>query len=362
MRVAHVTPAFFSDQSLIGGGERYVGNVVRAIQHASQKHNLPITQEVFCIGTAYSTEIIGGIRHTFLQNDSPSVHPMAAIADALWVELDNFDIVHVYQGLTYFGAFVGCLAKDLGKKLVFTDLGGGQNPLLLNFDGVNIADGVVSISNFASSLLGASFKGLQEVIIGPIDSELFSRDYRFKRKPKTLLCVGRLLPHKGIDMIIRAVPENHNLFVVGRPYDQEYFDLLKYLAKGKNVHFKTDINDDELIEIYSTASLFVHAATHMDVYGREIRNPELMGLSTLEALSCGLPACVSNTASLPELAPVGSYFKIFNDVDELHNQILELSDGEWGNEHDQVEAANFIKSNYSLDIVGNRFFDFYGKI
>ncbi len=362
MKIAHITPAFFSDASMIGGGERYVGNVVSAIKAAQLKYDLSLTQEVFCISSSSSIQDIGGVRHNFLRNESPSSHPMSAVSDALWSELKEFDLIHVYQGITYFGAFVGLVVKDLKKKLVFTDLGGGENQLMLNHGGICIADGVVSISKFASDLLGSVYKGPQAVILGPIDTQFFSQNFNYSRKARSLLCVGRILPHKGIDRIIRALPDGFSLTVVGRPYNKEYFNLLTELSFQKDVSFKTTVTDRELVDLYAQASLFVHAATHMDCYGNSIRNPELMGLSTLEALACGVPVSVSNAASLPELAPVGSYFRIFNDEDELKQQIIELGDGKWGDASAQSQASIFAKINYSLEVVGKKYFDFYKSV
>lgn len=362
MKIAHVTPAYFSDASLIGGGERYVGNVVSAIRVASEKHARSLTQEVICIGSTASSCDIDGIRHTFLRNDSPSAHAMAAIPDALWGELSRFDVVHVYQSLTYFGAFAGCLAKDLGKKLVYTDLGGGQNPLMLSHGGLHIADGVISLSRFANDLLGATFSGPKQILIGPIDTDYFKPDFNVRRNRKSILCVGRLLPHKGIDRIIRALPEGFELTVVGRPYNADYLDLLKSLAKGKLINFKTNATDADLVRLYSEAGAFVHAATHIDCYGNRIRNPELMGLSTLEALACGAPVSVANSASLPELAPTGPFFRTFNDEAELHQQLLDLEAGIWGDAWAQAQATIFAKVNYSLESVGLKFIEFYESI
>ena len=58
--------------------------------------------------------------------------PMDAFSTALWRELDGFDLVHVHQSLTVFGAYALAIVRSLGIPAVGTDLGGGTNPLMLD--------------------------------------------------------------------------------------------------------------------------------------------------------------------------------------------------------------------------------------
>ncbi len=63
---------------------------------------------------------------------------------------------------------------SLGIPAVGTDLGGGDNKLMLGGRGLELFDGVVSISHYAHSLLGTFFSGPYEVLIGPVDTDLFT--------------------------------------------------------------------------------------------------------------------------------------------------------------------------------------------
>ena len=47
--------------------------------------------------------------------------------------------------------------------------------------------------------------------------------------------VGRLMPEKGVDVLISAMPPGRRLEVYGRPYDAEYFAELRRLAYGEKM-------------------------------------------------------------------------------------------------------------------------------
>ena len=64
------------------------------------------------------------------------------------------------------------------------------------------------------------------------------------RSPRDrVLYVGRLLPHKGIDRLIDALPPDLPLTVCGRPYHRDYSATSSQLAGGKRVEFVTDADD-----------------------------------------------------------------------------------------------------------------------
>lgn len=53
-------------------------------------------------------------------------------------------------------------------------IGGGGNPLLLQHGRLALADGLLSISDFARSLVRAYFRGPHAAIIGPVDTSAFT--------------------------------------------------------------------------------------------------------------------------------------------------------------------------------------------
>ena len=205
LKVAHLTPAFFAADSVVGGGERYVYNVAKALAAAQETLQTAVKQCVFTVAPRERLFAEGRIPVRVLRNESIFDGPMQHFAWPLWQELAGFDLIHVHQSLTIFGAFCTVVAKSLGKTLVLTDLGGGESKLMLDGKGLELADGVVSISRYAHSLISGAFSGPHEILIGPVDTDFFVPAAK-AGNPRTAICVSRLLPHKGIDQVISTLP------------------------------------------------------------------------------------------------------------------------------------------------------------
>ena len=121
------------------------------------------------------------------------------------------------------------------------------------------------------------------------------------RKDGSVLFVGRLLPHKGIDDLIKAVPSDMPLEIIGRPTEPRYFDDLRALAEGKRVMFRTACSDEQMIEAYRRATCVVLPSVYQTMYGEKTSVPELLGQTLLEGMACGTPAICTDVASMPEV-------------------------------------------------------------
>jgi glycosyltransferase involved in cell wall biosynthesis len=297
-----------------------------------------------------------------MRNDSALQGQTNSYSAALWKELRGFDLVHIHQSLTVFGTYAVAVARSLGVPTVGTDLGGGDNALMLRGRGVELLDGVVSISHYAASLLGASYTGPHEILIGPMDTDRFSPSPDAARDGRMVLCVSRILPHKGLDRVIAALPADLSLTIVGRVYHEPYYDLLCQMARGKGVHFVLDADDETLLRLYRTSGLFVQASTTMDIYGNPVPKSELMGLTTLEAMASGLPAVVSNTGSLPELVPDSRFGRVFSDHDELCAIFSEYANGTWPELGADMLARAHVINTHGMDAIGGRLAGFYRRI
>ena len=51
--------------------------------------------------------------------------------------------------------------------------------------------------------------------------------------------------HKGIDVLVRGLPDGIGLDIVGHVYDEEYLGLLQRLATGRDVRFVHDATDGQ---------------------------------------------------------------------------------------------------------------------
>jgi glycosyltransferase involved in cell wall biosynthesis len=362
LKIAHLTPTFFSTDSTVGGGERYVYNICRAISIAATQQDYPAEQVIFSLGSDPRVFLYEGLRVVILENLAPHSNAMETLPSGLWAALKGFDLVHIHQSLTLFGAYCMAIAKSLAIPVISTDLGGGEDELMLAGRGLELSSRVLSISQYAKSLTNSSFSGEDLVLIGPIDCNYFKPDPNVARNKSTVLCVGRILPHKGFDRVIEALPPLLTLTIVGQIYDKNYFKLLQKLAMDKNVVFLSKAEDDQLLELYQTSGLFIQPSTHIDCYGNKISKPELMGLTTLEAMACGMPVVVSDAGSLPELITSPELGQVFSNRAELEDILNRFVASEWPETNQRLALRVETCEAYSFSTVGTKMLTFYQEV
>jgi glycosyltransferase involved in cell wall biosynthesis len=147
------------------------------------------------------------------------------------------------------------------------------------------------------------------IIYGGVDPVRYSPEPRAQRDG--LLFVGRLTPHKGIDVLIRALPPDARLTVVGSEgHDPDlpergYPELLRSLAVGRRVRFAGAVDEAELASLYRRAVALVLPSVERTYYGRTIAVSELLGLVALEAMASGTPVIASRVGGLPEVIEDG---------------------------------------------------------
>jgi len=357
LRVAHLTPAYFSPDSVVGGGERYVYYLAQSLRTAGG-----FEQCVFTVGAEDKLFEHDGIPVRVLRNESPLPSGMDAFSAALWRELPGFDLVHLHQSLTVFGAYSLAIVRSLAIPAVGTDLGAGENALMLSGRGIEMLDGIISISQYAHSLIERFFSGPHEVLIGPVDTDHFCPEADVEHDRHTVLCVSRIMPHKGIDRVVAALPPGQRLIVAGRVYHEPYYVLLCQMAKGKDVRFVHDADDTVLLGMYRSAGLFVQASTARDTYGNTVAKPELMGLTTLEAMACGLPAAVADTGSLPELVTDSRFGRVFAGHEDLSAILQDVLAGVWPAPDAGVLARTHVVGARGMNTIGRRLAAFYRAI
>jgi glycosyltransferase involved in cell wall biosynthesis len=362
LKIAHLTPAIFSKDSYLGGGERYVYNIADAIARAALTQGLQIDQKIISVGPDPHRFYRENIEVIVLENISHIPRDVNSFSDRFWDVLKDFDLVHIHQSLTIFGAYCTAIVKSLGIPIVTTDHGGGSEEVMLKGRGIELSDGVLSVSKYALSLIGANYYGLSRVVIGPIDSEFFKPNNLIQRNKNSILSVNRIMPHKGIDRIIEALPKELELKVVGQIYNKKYYKHLRSIAGGKNVVFVSDVDDTQLVELYQTSGLFIQASTHIDCYGKKHLKPELMGLTTLEAMSCGAPVIVSDAGSLPELLNSEKIGRVFSNKTDLEKIFKEYVSGEWPPADQENLSRKKAVDFHSYINVGNRVIKFYSEV
>jgi glycosyltransferase involved in cell wall biosynthesis len=297
-RVVHVSPQYFGENSYIGGGERYV----MGLSGAMASH---VETRLISFGAARESFRQGRLAVEIYRTNR-WVNGLVSIR--FLRELLHADVVHCHQYRTLPASLAILAGAALRKRVVVTDhRGTGHNftetSKRLRLPLSAYVDCFLAVSAFSVQTLPARFKTVH-IIYGGVDERFTASEPSVERE-RNVLFVGRLLPHKGINYLIEAIEDDVQLDVIGRVYDDRYFDLLKCLAQNKKVRFITDASDDEIICAYRSALVTVLPSVDVDVYGKWLDAPELLGLVLLESMACGTPVICTSAGAMPEVVKDG---------------------------------------------------------
>src|SRR5207245_4224984 len=103
----------------------------------------------------------------------------------------------------------------------------------------------------------------------------------------SVVFVGRLLPHKGVNDLVNAVPADMHLKIIGQAHDSRFYQDLRALAAGKQVTFHHDFTDSDLVSAYRKTLCVVLPCVYQTMYGQRSEVPEVLGPSLLEGMACG---------------------------------------------------------------------------
>jgi glycosyltransferase involved in cell wall biosynthesis len=160
--------------------------------------------------------------------------------------------------------------------------------------------GHLHISEYSRTVFGHNDDRHSHVVLGGVDTAKFSPGDH-QGVGATVVFAGRILPHKGVDDLIKALPGDLKLELIGHVFDQRYLDALRKLGDGKQMLFRHDCDDDQLVDAYRRALCVVLPSVYRTMYGLETKVPELLGQTLLEAMACGSPVICTRVASMPEI-------------------------------------------------------------
>ena len=163
----------------------------------------------------------------------------------LWQVIPGHDVIHVHQAFTRCGEVALVAAAQPRQKYYWVRTSGGRlAPGSLKDHPIALADRILAISEFSAQLIGSSPRPI-DVVTGPV-GQGFLDATRSTAKRCGALFVGRILPHNGIDRLIRAAPAGLPVTVAGHPWDKEYSEYLREQARGKAVTFIDNPADRDL--------------------------------------------------------------------------------------------------------------------
>lgn len=203
---------------------------------------------------------------------------------------NNYDAINTHFAIPS-GPLGYLLAKKFKIKNILSVHGGDiynptrkihNNPLLkpvIKFV-LNKADQVVAqsknIAEFGTRIYG--IKGLVRIIpLGFVEPEI---EIEKKDDKFNLIAIGRLVERKGFDYLIKALPSNIKLILIGDGPDKV---KLQELAKNKNVEFVGNVSEQDKWQYLFNSDCYVLSSLH-----------EGFAIVCQEAMYAGLPIIATN--------------------------------------------------------------------
>jgi len=231
----------------------------------------------------------------------------------------DFDIIHIHDWLTA-EAGISCkhyLNKPLVSTVHSTEVGRAQglhSPDSYLIDGLEWwmayeAKRVIVTSNSMKWEIQNHFHLPEDKIDTipnavdvakyqkEIDRESVRRRYGVWPNEKLVLFIGRLVPQKGVEYLIKALPiivqrrPEAKLVITGDGWSKSYLEgLARSTGHGDKIRFVGFVSDSNLVELTMSADVLVVPSVY-----------EPFGIVALEGMASGVPVVAGNVGGLSEV-------------------------------------------------------------
>jgi glycosyltransferase involved in cell wall biosynthesis len=321
LSVAQICPRY---HPYIGGVETHVKEISERLSKRGIHVEVLTTDPK---GDQSSSEEINGVTIRRFKSWAPSesYYFSNELYDYLRKNAKNYDIIHAHSYHAFPSLYVSWSKGDTIFMFTPHYHGEGHTPLrkLLHKPYYPIgsgifkkADKVISVSEYEKRLILKDFnldESMIEIIPNGINKEEFKNLNRREKDHRTLLSVTRLEEYKGVQHLIRVLPqleEDITLEIIGKgSFQSNLLSIVKDLGLQKRVTIESGINRKELLQKYVDADLFALLS----------RN-EAYGITVAEALAANTPCIVANSTALTDWVDDENCFGI-----NLPIQLPELS-------------------------------------
>jgi glycosyltransferase involved in cell wall biosynthesis len=298
MRVVQVTPRY---PPRTGGVETHVREVSERLRERGHRVTVVTADARRGLRT---DERVGGVdvvRHRGLAPGG-AFHVAPGILST--VRRLDADVVHAHNYHSLPLLFAALAAGDATLVVTPHYHGGSASGVrdallsLYRFPGgwaLGRADAVVAVSEWERDRLETEF-GIDVAAVVPngLDVERFATAAPERRDRPYLLCIGRLESYKGVQHVVRALPElpAYDLVVAGAG---PYRDTLERLARERGVADRTSFLG--FVDADRVPGLYAGAAAHVT-----LSSFEAYGMTVAESLAAGTPCVIRRAGALREWA------------------------------------------------------------
>ncbi len=373
MRIVQVTP-FFHPHA--GGVESHVRGLAR--EFAREGHDVTVVtsrydrrlprEERFegyrilrarSLGVLFNTPIDFGTGRTLLSADADVVHlhyppPLTSFFATRALARRRVPTCLTYHCDLFLGGGIGRVLAAVYQRVFLP-------PTLRRVDRVVVhtrSYGITSamLRGRALSIIPSAVD-LERFRPG-LDASALRGSLRLEGK-RILAFTGRLVPHKGVDVILQALtllPADVVLLVIGAgPRLPSLIGEARRLGVGGRVRFCPAVSDDELPRYLTLAEVFVIPS----------QNPlEGFGLAVAEAMAAGLPVVIADMPGVREVIDAGTEGLLAEPLlaADLAEKVRRLLDDPAAARRMGAAGRRRAENRYGLSTVAGQLVTLYGDL
>ena len=206
--------------------------------------------------------------------------------------------------------------------------------------------------------------GIKNKVLYPyIDDSFFKKDKT--KKEDVILSVGRYFRHlhkKNFEVVIEAYQklkkkspkfkDTQLIFAGGLKKEEESYldEVRKLAAEDPAIKILTNVSFANLLDLYAKAKYYWHFTGYGIDEEVEPEKTEHLGITPLEAMAAGCITFCFNAGGPKELIANGENGYLFSTIDELTDQILDVSNNPAKEKLIQANTRKYMKKTFSYKV------------
>lgn len=307
---------------------------------------------------------------------NPLNNPICPGFFSIYKKIKDFDIIHVHNEHS-FVTFLTCLINLFYKKPIVLTCHGQlrfdnywkdlfetiYNRTVGRFIFKNI-DKIAALSDSDKKYLISIGVDPGKIVIIPnainheyLDYILYNMKIQEKHDEKILLYVGVLIKRKGVEYLIKSIPDiiqNNRLtcIIVGKgDYRQQLETLVDKLNLSDNIVFKGSVSTEELYYYYNIADIFVLPSVS-----------EGLPTTILEAMYFGLPVVSTDIPGIRDHFRDSAILVPPKNEKELSKAIIRVLNDLPLREELTRCGKELVREKYTWDKVSNTYINIYNEL
>ena len=193
-----------------------------------------------------------------------------------------------------------------------------------------------------------------------VSGDTIRRRYGLHAQQPLVLCLSRLVPRKGQDVLIEAwpdvlrlVPDAHLLLAGTGPSEVALRRSVTRLRLDANVTFAGDVPAAELPAFHAAADVFAMPCRTRHL-GLDV---EGLGIVFLEAQACATPVVAGNSGGAPEALLDGESGAVVDGraVPDVAAAVVRFLHDPQGRAQMGAAGRRFVAQNYAWEVISERF-------